>query len=195
MAFWAEESRWSQFNYIGSLILKVKELKNVTYGCYVLWSKNHSCVPSCVTLCCGCHGSLAKWTNSVLQKNALIFDHQCKELVHGHTFTHTHIHNVCRLRYFLCQNWHIWKLFSTNYRTFFDVPIKPKFAETALLFCRVTDVAFLPKMDKIGIRDSLKGWDCCTKYGLVCEWDIKLGIIPLWSAEEELSNDVLKNDF
>ena len=34
-----------------------------------------------------------------------------------------------------------WKPFSTN----FDMPIKPKLAETALLFCRVTDVPFLPK--------------------------------------------------
>ena len=37
-------------------------------------------------------------------------------------------------------NWQ--KLFSTNYGTF---QIDPKLAETAPLFCRVTDVPFLPK--------------------------------------------------
>ena len=30
---------------------------------------------------------------------------------------------------------------------------------------------------------------------LVCEWDMKLGIVPLWSARKHLSNDVLKVDF
>jgi len=27
---------------------------------------------------------------------------------------------------------------------------------------------------------------------LVCEWNMKLGVLPLWSASKELSNDVLK---
>ena len=27
---------------------------------------------------------------------------------------------------------------------------------------------------------------------LVCEWDMKLGVLPLWSASKELSNNVLK---
>ena len=38
---------------------------------------------------------------------------------------------------------HFWKPFSAH----FDMPIKPKLAETALLLCRVTDVPFLPKME------------------------------------------------
>ena len=30
---------------------------------------------------------------------------------------------------------------------------------------------------------------------LLCEWDMKLGIVPLWSAWKDLSNDVLRVDF
>ena len=26
----------------------------------------------------------------------------------------------------------------------------------------------------------------------MCEWDIKLGIVPMWSASKELSNGILK---
>jgi len=26
----------------------------------------------------------------------------------------------------------------------------------------------------------------------LCDWDMKLGVLPLWSASKELSNDVLK---
>ena len=38
----------------------------------------------------------------------------------------------------------------------FDMPIKPKLAETALLFYRVTDVPFLPKMNQNRVNDVLK---------------------------------------
>ena len=35
-----------------------------------------------------------------------------------------------------------------NYMAHFDIGIKPNLAQTALLFYRVTNVPFLPKMDQ-----------------------------------------------
>ena len=39
------------------------------------------------------------------------------------------------------------------------------------------------------------GRELCTRYGCVNDRDMKLGIVPLWSAYMELSNDVLKMNF
>ena len=56
-------------------------------------------------------------------------------------------------------------------------------AETVLLFHRVTDVPFLPKMDQAGVGNTYIDLKENFALGIyVNEIYMKLGIEPLWSA-------------